>query len=158
VHRDAPEDTAFAVEEVAVGGIGVEELRQLVGQPLQDDRQVELATEHVRRPQQRGLLRELLLVPLQRLLERDARAQPFECDGRFRGERLHHREILAREDPRLVEGCDGDHRRHPILDEQRNERGALCPDGADKPGADDAGALSVVDGERRRLEDRARDP
>src|SRR5947208_1709045 len=52
VHRDAAEQPAFSVEEVAVRGVGVEELRELVGQPLQDDGQVELAAEHVRRPEQ----------------------------------------------------------------------------------------------------------
>ncbi|HEV8100117.1 MAG TPA: hypothetical protein VGP56_13275, partial [Gaiellaceae bacterium] len=71
MHRHAAEEASLAVEEVAVGGIGVEELRELVGQPLQDDRQVELAAEHMRRPEQGALLRKLLLVSLQRLLERD---------------------------------------------------------------------------------------
>ena len=138
VHRDAAEEAALAVEEVAVGGIGVEELGELVGQPLQHDRQVELAAEHVRRPEEGALLRELLLVPLQRLLERDAGAQPLERDGRLGGERLHHREIVGREDPRLVERRDRDHRGHPLLDEQRHERGALRSDGVDESAADDA--------------------
>ena len=136
VHRDAAEDAAFAVEEIAVGGIGVEELGELVGQPLQHHRQVELAAQHVRRPEQSGLLRELLLVSLQRLFERNARAQPFERDGRLRGERLHHLEILAREDAGLVERRDRDHRRHAILDEKRNERRALCADRTHEARAD----------------------
>ena len=34
VHRDAPEDTALAVEEVAVGGVGVEQVADLVDEPL----------------------------------------------------------------------------------------------------------------------------
>ena len=157
VHRDAAEEAALAVEEVAVGGIGVEELGELVGQPLQDDRQVELAAEHVRRAEQGALLRELLLVPLQRLLERDAGAQPLERDGRLGGERLHHREVLVREDPGLVERRDRDHRGHPLLDEQRDERGALRSDGVGEPAADDARARRVVDGQRRRLEHGARD-
>ena len=157
VHRDAAEEAALAVEEVAVGGIGVEQLGELVGQPLQDDRQVELAAEHVRRPEQGALLRELLLVPLQRLLERDAGAQPLERDGRLGGERLHHREIVGREDPRLVERRDRDHRGHPFLDEQRDERGALRSDGVDESPADDTRAGRVVHRHRRRLEDGARD-
>ncbi len=74
------------------------------------------------------MLRELLLVPLQGLFERDAGAQPFERHGRLRGERLHHRELLVREDPRLVEGRHRDHGSDPILDEQRDERSALRAD------------------------------
>ena len=158
VDRDAAEETTLAVEEVAVGGIGVEELCELVRQPLQHDRQVELAAEHVCRPEQGALLRELLLVPLQRLFERDAGAQPFERDGRLRGQRLHHRELLVREDPGLVEGRDRDHGRHAILHEQRDEGRALRADGVGEAWADDAGALRVVDRERGRLEDGTRDP
>ncbi len=158
MHRDAAEEAALAVEEVAVGRVGVEELRELVCQTLEDDRQVELAAEHVRRPEQGGLLRELLLVPLQGLLERDTRAQTLECHGRLGGERLHHREVLGREDARLVERRDGDHGGHALLDEEWDERGALRSDGIGEPAADDAGARRVVDGQRSRLEDRARDP
>ena len=136
MHRDAAEDSPFAIEEITVGGIGVEELGELVGQPLQHHRQVELAARHVRRLEQSGLLRELLLVSLQRLFERNARPQPFERDGRLRGERLHHLEILAREDARLVERRHRDHRRHAILDEKRNERRALGADRTHEAGAD----------------------
>ena len=73
VHRDAAEEPALVVEEVAVGGVCVEQLGELIGQPLEDDRQLELAAEDVGRTKKRALLRELLLVRLQRLLERDAR-------------------------------------------------------------------------------------
>ena len=158
VHGDAAEKTAFPVDEVAVGSVGVEELRELVGQPLEDDRQVELAAEHVRCPKQGGLLRELLLVPLQGLLQRDPATQTLEGHGRFGGERLHHREVLAREDPRLVERRDRDHGGHPVLDEKWNERGALRSDGVGEPAADDSGARRVVDRDCGRLENCARDP
>ena len=158
MHRDAAEEAALAVEEVAVGGVGVEELRELVGQPLQDDRQVELAAEHVRRPEQGALLRELLLVPLQRLLERDTGAQPLERDGRLGSERLHHREVLAREDPRLVERS-----RREITAVTRSSTSSGTNAALFAPTASASRRLTtpelcrVVDGQRRRLEDRARD-
>ena len=158
MHRDATEEAALAVEEVTISRVGVEKLRELVGQTLEDDRQVELAAEHVRRPEQGGLLRKLLLVPLQGLLERDPGAQALECDGRLGGERLQHRQVLAREDARLVERRNGDHGSHPLLDEERDERGALRSDGIGQPAADQAGARRVVDGQRSGLEDRARYP
>ena len=156
--RDAAEDAALAIEEVAIRSIGVEELGELVGEPLEDHRQVELAAQHMRRPKQSGLLRELLLVLLQGLLEGDPGAKPLERDGRLRGERLHHLEVLAREDAGLVEGRDRDHSRHAVFDEQRDERRALCSDGRDEAGADRTRARGVVHRERCRLENRTRDP
>jgi hypothetical protein len=103
-------------------------------------------------------LLELFLVRLHRLLERDTGAQPLERDGRLRSERLHHGHVVSAEDPPLVQRRDGDNGRHALLHEQRDERGALRADGGREPRADHARAFRVVDGERRRLEDRARDP
>jgi hypothetical protein len=114
-------------------------------------RKVELA------PQTPGDRREQALAG-QRLLERDARAQLLERDGRLRGERLHHREILVREDSRFVERRDRDHGGHSLLHQERDEGGALGADGLDEAAADDAGARRIVDRQRCRLEDRARDP
>ena len=157
VHRDAAEMPTVAVEEVAVRGVRIEELGELIGESLQDDGQIELAAEDMRGAQERGLLRQLLLVSLQGLFERNARAQPLESGGRLRGERLHHRQVLVREDPGLLESRDGDHRNHALGDEQWDEGGALRSDGRGQPCADDARALGVVDGERRGLEDGAGD-
>jgi hypothetical protein len=148
-------------------GTDVQAVRELAD-PDEAARGVESACRRLGCAGERG--REIELAPelacdrgeqpfaLQRLLEREARPQPLERDGRLRGERLHHREILVREDPRLVERRNRDHRGHPLLYEQRDERGALRSHRGDEAAADDAGGLRVVDGEGRRLEDRARDP
>ena len=47
VHGDAAEMATLAVEQVAIRGVRVEQLRELVGEPLQDDRQVQLAAQDV---------------------------------------------------------------------------------------------------------------
>ena len=111
----------------------------------------------MRGAEQGGLLGQPLFVLAQRLLERDARPQPLERDGGLRGERLHHRELVVREDARLVERRNRDHGDHALLDEERDEGGALRSDGVGEPPADHARALRVVDREGGRLEDRARD-
>src|SRR5581483_2972975 len=87
----------------------------------------------------------------------ETRPQPLEGDGRFRGESLHDGEVVVREDAGLVECRDGDHRGHTLLDEQRDECGARRPYPSREPRTDEARAPRVVDRERLRLEDRARD-
>jgi hypothetical protein len=62
VHGDAAEEPALAVEEVAVGSVGVEQVGELVREPLEDHGKVELAAERVRGSKERRLLGEPLLV------------------------------------------------------------------------------------------------
>src|SRR5207248_10834552 len=66
----AAQDATLAVEEITVGGVGVEELRHLVDEPLQDDVDIELAGHHLRRLQQRALMLEAAPVHLRLALER----------------------------------------------------------------------------------------
>ena len=96
-------------------------------------------------------------LPGQSLLEREARPEPLERDGGLGGERLHHRQVLVREHPCLVERGDRDHGCHALLNEERDEGGALRAHGVGYAPADEARALGVVDRECGRLEHRARD-
>ena len=100
--RDAAEEPALAVEEVAVGSIGVEQVGELVGEPLEDDGKVELAAEHVSRTEQGACWASRSSFSAQRLLERDAGTQPLEREGRLGGERLHHGEVVRRKDTARV--------------------------------------------------------
>ncbi len=157
VHRDAAQQAALAVEEVTVGSVGIEQVGELVGEPLEDDRQVELAAERVGGAKQRGLLRQPFLVLGERFLERDAGPQPLERNGRLGGERLHQRQVVGREDAPFVGGRDGDDRDDALLEEERDEGCAPRARRLDEPRIDDVRLRRVVDRERRGLEDGARD-
>src|SRR5262249_11797667 len=50
------------VVEVAVRGVRVEQGGELVGEPLQDERELELAAQHLCGAQERALVRELLAI------------------------------------------------------------------------------------------------
>jgi len=62
VHGCAAQDTAFAVEQVAVGCVGVEQPRHLLDEELQHTVEVELARHDLCGVQQRGVLLEPALV------------------------------------------------------------------------------------------------
>ena len=158
VHGDAAERPALAVEDVAVGCVGVEQIGELVGEPLEDDGKVELAAERVGGTEQRRLLGEPLLVLRERLLERDTRPQPLERDGRLRRERLHEREVICREDAALVGGRDGDDRDHALLERSGTNAALLRAGRLDELATDEVRFRRVVDGERGGFEDGARDP
>ena len=62
MHRCAAQHAALAVVEIAVGGIRLEELRDLVDEPLEHRLDLELAAQDLRGAQQRRLLPETLAV------------------------------------------------------------------------------------------------
>ncbi len=91
VHRGAAKDVALAVEEVAVGGVGLEQLRHLLDEQAQHRLELELAGDDLRREEQRGLLLEAAAVLGQRVAERDRGAKPLERERRLGRERLQER-------------------------------------------------------------------
>ena len=95
VHRRASEGAAIGVEQVAVGRVDGEELRDLVDQELEHRVELELAPERLGRPQEARLL----LEPARVLLEQARRVQR---QRRLAGHGLHDRHVRVR--PRLRAG------------------------------------------------------
>ncbi len=86
MHRGAPEHSALAVVEIAVRRVGLEQRCDLVGEPLQDRRQLELPAHHRRRAQQRRALAQ----PLAVLVDQPAEA---EREPDLDGDRFEQREV-----------------------------------------------------------------
>ena len=65
VDRRTAQHAALLVEQEAVGRVGVQELCDLVGEPLQHALELEVAGQHLRRAQERALLADPLAVLLE---------------------------------------------------------------------------------------------
>ena len=72
MHGSAAQHAALAVVEVAVGCVGLEQLGDLVDEPLEHRADLELAAQDLRRAQQRRLLPEPLAVLGEQPREPDA--------------------------------------------------------------------------------------
>ena len=103
VDGGAAERAARRVEQVAVGGVDLEQLRHLVDEELEDCVELELASERLRGLQEAGLLLDPPLV-----LRQEARR--VQRERRLAGHRLRHRHLGLRPGTgdRAVEAEDAD--------------------------------------------------
>ena len=94
---------------------------------------------------------------LQRVLERGRRARTLEGEGRLGGQGLEQGRLVGREDARLAGGGSDEDRRHSLVDDERDEDGALGTDFLGQSPVDHGRAGDVEDGDRSSLEGGARD-
>ncbi len=94
VHRGTAKHSSPRVVQVAVCGVGFEQLRHLDDQALQDGLHLELARHHLRRLDERRLTVEPPAVLLQEL-------RGVEGETDFAGDRLGERDFGLRPVPRL---------------------------------------------------------
>ena len=116
MHGGAAERAALLVEEVAVRGVCLEKRRDLVDEPLEHGAQVELAAQHLRGPQERSLLAELLLVLREQAPEPDR-------ESRFGSDRLEEHDVAAAPRPRGVAMRAEDADRRVLYHERRRGDG-----------------------------------
>ena len=140
VDGGAAEHGALRVVQVAVGGVGLEQLGHLVRQPLHDRVPLEHAAQHVGGAEQSRLLRDPVAVLLEQAAETDRQAG-LGRDGLEKGE------IAAA--PRLDFVAMGrEHADHALLDDDRRRR-----DGARAEGAQVLEPAEARLGELRRVAD-----
>ena len=159
VHGDTAQDAAAGVEEIAVGGVRVEELGDLVDEALEHGLEAQLRGERLGGAEERGLLLEPpLAVHGPRLRLRVPREARVLEGGAYAGGELRGLDELV--------GCERAVALGREHDEDRNDAGvrnhwdvggALRAEGRDQPRAHAFRGDGVVNRERCRVEDGARD-
>ena len=129
VHGRATERPSLPVEEEAVRCVRLKQVGELVDEPLEHRVQIELAAQHLRGPQKRCLLGELLPILVEQAAEPDRQA-------RFRGHGLEQHQVAAAPGTRRVT-MDGEDAGRPVLDDHRRR--------GNRPGAERAQGPDVSD-------------